>query len=198
MKRLKHAHTKVAALLAGAMLLSGVLSGCGGLPSSNGEEPTHLNFGCYSYSDSLDPITTVNSSWAGMRYGILECLFRFDSQVVAQPWLCDTYELSDDYTTWTLHIREGVQFSNGNPVTPSAVQAAFERLYAETDADRGGTGNSNPEVYLPEPELTADEVELLTSPMELTDYKDAIMEAMYRGTKRNVESEPEGKNTAAG
>ena len=40
------------------------------------------------------------------------------------------------------------------------------------------------------PELTADEVELLTSPMELTDYKDAIMEAMYRGTKRNVESEP--------
>lgn len=41
------------------------------------------------------------------------------------------------------------------------------------------------------PELTADEV-------ELTDYKDAIMEAMYRGTKRNVESEPEGKNTAAG
>ena len=26
------------------------------------------------------------------------------------------------------------------------------------------------------PELTADEVELLTSPMELTDYKDAIME----------------------
>ena len=157
MKRLKHAHTKVAALLAGAMLLSGVLSGCGGLPSSNGEEPTHLNFGCYSYSDSLDPITTVNSSWAGMRYGILECLFRFDSQVVAQPWLCDTYEHSDDYTTWTLHIREGVQFSNGNPVTPSAVQAAFERLYAETDADRGGTGNSNPEIYLPEPALTADD-----------------------------------------
>ena len=48
------------------------------------------------------------------------------------------------------------------------------------------------------PELTAEEVELLTSPMELTAYKDAIMEAMYRGTKRNIESEPEGKNTAAG
>ena len=28
----------------------------------------------------------------------------------------------------------------------------------------------------------------------LTDYKDAIMEAMYRGTKRNVESEPEEKH----
>ena len=48
------------------------------------------------------------------------------------------------------------------------------------------------------PELTAEEVELLTSPMELTDCKDAIMEAMYRGTKRNIESESVGKNTAAG
>lgn len=47
-------------------------------------------------------------------------------------------------------------------------------------------------------ELTTEEVELLTSPMELTDYKDAIMEAMYRGTKRNVESEPDPKNMEAG
>ena len=44
------------------------------------------------------------------------------------------------------------------------------------------------------PELTTDEVELLTSPLELMDYKEAIMEAMYRGTKRNVESELESKN----
>ncbi|MGO5116362.1 nickel transporter permease [Candidatus Avoscillospira sp. LCP25S3_F1] len=157
MKRLNHNPAKVGALLVGAMLLSGVLTGCGSDSAAEKTEQNHLNFGCYSYSDSLDPITTVNSSWAGMRYGILECLFRFDDQVVAQPWLCDTYEVSDDYTTWTLHIRENVKFSNGNPVTPSAVQAALERLYAETDADRGGTGNSNPEVYLPEPELTADD-----------------------------------------
>lgn len=157
MKFLKHARAKAAALLVGGMLLSSALTGCGSDSSAEGEKQTHLNFGCYSYSDSLDPVTTVNSSWAGMRYGILECLFHFDDQVVAQPWLCDTYKVSDDYKTWTLHIREGVQFSNGNPVTASAVQAAFERLYAETDSDRGGTGNSNPEVYLPEPELTADD-----------------------------------------
>ena len=48
------------------------------------------------------------------------------------------------------------------------------------------------------PELTTEEVELLTSPMELTEYKDAIMEAMYRGTKRNVKSEPEIKNAEVG
>ncbi len=48
----------------------------------------------------------------------------------------------------------------------------------------------------PEPLLTEDEVELLTSPLELADYKTAITEAMYKGTKRNVESEEEGSKNA--
>ena len=39
--------------------------------------------------------------------------------------------------------------------------------------------------------LTEEMVELLTSPFELADYKNAIMEAMFKGTKRNVESEEE-------
>ena len=48
------------------------------------------------------------------------------------------------------------------------------------------------------PELTAEAVELLTSPYDLAGCKNAIMQAMYRGTKRNVESEPDSKNTQAG
>ena len=47
------------------------------------------------------------------------------------------------------------------------------------------------------PEVSQEEVELLTSPFQLADYKTAIMEAMYKGTKRNVESEPDLKNTVA-
>ena len=39
--------------------------------------------------------------------------------------------------------------------------------------------------------LTEDAVELLTSPLELSDYKNSIMEAMFKGTKRNIESEEE-------
>lgn len=48
------------------------------------------------------------------------------------------------------------------------------------------------------PLLTAEEVELLTSPLELATYKDAIMEAMYRGTKRHIESEADPKNVPVG
>ena len=47
--------------------------------------------------------------------------------------------------------------------------------------------------------LTEETIELLTSPHELAAYKDAIMESMFRGTKRFVESEPEPeKNASAG
>lgn len=42
--------------------------------------------------------------------------------------------------------------------------------------------------------LTEEEVELLTCPADLAEYKTAITEAMLKGTKRNIESE-EVKNT---
>ena len=48
------------------------------------------------------------------------------------------------------------------------------------------------------PLLTEDEVELLTSPFDLAEYKSAIMESMYKGTKRNIKSEESLKNTAVG
>jgi hypothetical protein len=47
--------------------------------------------------------------------------------------------------------------------------------------------------------LTEDEIDLLTTPAELTEYKDAIVEAMRRGTRRDVLGEGDGsKNPQAG
>ena len=46
--------------------------------------------------------------------------------------------------------------------------------------------------------LTEDEVEILTTPHDLTEYKSAITEALFKGTQRNIESENDSKNAAAG
>ena len=46
--------------------------------------------------------------------------------------------------------------------------------------------------------LTEDVVELLTTPLDLAGYKIAITEALYKGTKRNVESEKDSKNVQVG
>lgn len=46
--------------------------------------------------------------------------------------------------------------------------------------------------------LTEEELELLTTPLQLTNYKEAIIEAMNKGTNRNIESEnAKPKNKAA-
>ena len=46
--------------------------------------------------------------------------------------------------------------------------------------------------------LTEDVVEILTTPHDLTEYKSAITEALFKGTQRNVESENDSKNATAG
>ena len=46
--------------------------------------------------------------------------------------------------------------------------------------------------------LTEDVVELLTTPLDLAGYKTAITEALYKGTKRNVENEKDSKNAQVG
>ena len=50
----------------------------------------------------------------------------------------------------------------------------------------------------PKEPLTEDVVELLTTPLDLAGYKTAITEALYKGTKRNVESEKDSKNAPVG
>lgn len=46
--------------------------------------------------------------------------------------------------------------------------------------------------------LTEEMVELLTTPLDLASYKSAITEALYKGTKRNIESETDPKNAQVG
>ena len=44
--------------------------------------------------------------------------------------------------------------------------------------------------------LTEEMVELLTVPADLATYKNAIMDALLKGTKRNIASETDAKNVA--
>lgn len=50
----------------------------------------------------------------------------------------------------------------------------------------------------PKPLITEEEIELLTTPFEMAAYKDAILSALFKGTKRNVEGEDNSKNVGTG
>src|SRR6516225_2328464 len=45
-----------------------------------------------------------------------------------QPKLAETWEISKDGLTYTFHLRKGVKFSSGNPLTAKDVRFSFRRL----------------------------------------------------------------------
>lgn len=107
-------------------------------------DPTRtLTFGIQEYSIGIDPAQEVNTAWNCSRYGVGECLFRFDNAMNVVNWLCDEYTVNDEHTVWSFHIREGVKFSDGCDLTAEAVKASFERLF-----EAGKSGSSKPATYM--------------------------------------------------
>ncbi|MBQ2137282.1 MAG: ABC transporter substrate-binding protein, partial [Selenomonas sp.] len=107
-----------------------MLAGCGADNSS--ADKGVLKVGVTNFADTLEP-TQNFFGWVVMRYGLGECLTKFDDKMNVQPWLAESWSISDDHTTWTFKIREGVKFSNGNPLTAEAVKASIERAFAKNN-----------------------------------------------------------------
>lgn len=168
---------KLTALLLSVLLIAGVMAGCGSQSSGNSNATTPagnregevnqqayeaerdtsgnrtMTFGIQNYGGGgIDPAREINCAWNASRYGVSECLFKFDNAMNVVGTLCDSYTVSDDHTEWVFHIRDGVKFSDGCDLTAEAVKASFDRLY-----EAGPSGSSAPQKYLEaEAEITAD------------------------------------------
>ena len=117
---------KLLSVAMAACLSVAVFAGCGGKEASRDT----LRVGVTNFADSLEP--TENAfGWVVMRYGMGETLTKFDEKMNIQPWLAESWKISDDKLTWTFKIRDGVKFSNGNPLTAEAVKASIERAFAK-------------------------------------------------------------------
>ena len=117
---------KLLSVAMAACLSVAVFAGCGGKEASKDT----LRVGVTNFADSLEP--TENAfGWVVMRYGMGETLTKFDEKMNIQPWLAEKWTISDDKLTWTFKIRDGVKFSNGNPLTAEAVKASIERAFAK-------------------------------------------------------------------
>ena len=156
MKVFKRIKKVMVATLIAAMTL-GAVTGCSSSSngsSNGGGDSKTLNFGCTNFSDSLDPSSIVNAAWCVSRYGIGECLYRFDQQMQPQPYLADSVKSNDDNTEWTFHIRDGVKFSNGKELTPSAVKKSIEYTFKQ---EEDGKGTAHPSQFLKYDSIEADD-----------------------------------------
>ncbi|WP_294374735.1 ABC transporter substrate-binding protein [uncultured Clostridium sp.] len=120
-------------MLLGCTLAVSIFTGCG-KTSNNGtnldKESTkkggEITIGVTSFADTLEP-TEQYFSWVVSRYGVGECLARFDEKGEMVPCLAESWENSEDGLTWKFKIRQGVKFSNGDDMTPDLVKASLER-----------------------------------------------------------------------
>lgn len=120
---------KKGALLAAAALMAFAITGCGGSGSNSKTAKDTLTVGVTNFADSLEP-TDNYFGWQVMRYGIGECLVHFDGKMNAEPWIAESWKVSDDKMSWTFKIKD-IKFSNGTPVTGEAVKKSIERTFAK-------------------------------------------------------------------
>ncbi len=52
-------------------------------------------------------------------------LFLYDQDLVMRPWLCESWEV-DSEGAWSLHLRQGLRWSNGQPCTFQDVRFALD------------------------------------------------------------------------
>ena len=123
------------AAVAALTMLTGSLSGCGmdasaadasntgsGSAKTEGSrtaetEEKKLVIGTGQTCNTLDPVESYNG-WYIVRFGISETLTKMNDDMTISGWLAeDDYSVSEDQKTWTFTIRDGITFSNGNPVT---------------------------------------------------------------------------------
>src|SRR5258708_16941938 len=78
----------------------------------------------------LDPIWTTALITRNFGYMIYDVLFAKDANLKIQPQMAEKYEISDDKLTYTITLRDGLEWSDGKPVTSEDCVASIKRWAA--------------------------------------------------------------------
>lgn len=135
----------LAAIAAAATL---ALTSCAGSPAEPAPSPTEADTSTqaptedagsasggtliYATGDAeptcLDPHVGGNYPQALISTQYLEPLVGRSVDGEIQPWLAESWEVSEDGHTWDMHLREGVTFTDGTPLDAEAVKVNIEHL----------------------------------------------------------------------
>jgi peptide/nickel transport system substrate-binding protein len=79
----------------------------------------------------LDPIWTTAYIVRNHGYMIYDTLFAMDAKGEIKPQMVDKYDLSADKLTYTMHLRDGLLWHDGKPVTAEDCVASIKRWAAK-------------------------------------------------------------------
>jgi peptide/nickel transport system substrate-binding protein len=135
------------------------LSACTGAVASSGER---IDGGTIVYAHQQEPFC-VFGGWieqAYLSYQVLDNLTSLDENHEVVPWLATEWSSSDDGLTWTFTLKEGVEFTDGSPLTAEVVAYNFDYWVAG--------GNSTALVWLQDYYVSAEAVDDLTVQINLS------------------------------
>lgn len=133
---------KLLALFLALVMVGAVLPGCGdgskdpGGQGNNGKTGEPVKGGeitvgiAQDLDDSLDPHQTVAAGTREVLFNIFEGLVKPNSDGEMIPAVAEKYTLSEDGTTYTFTLREGLKFHNGQTVTAEDVVYSINRCAA--------------------------------------------------------------------
>lgn len=131
----------IAALATTVALAAGCSSGSAASGGSAGDGQPRQGGEITFLIDSLGPTWIPNnsaiSSFQGHIWGhVTDKLVYVDDNGKASPWIAESWEQNDAATEFTLHLKQGVTFSDGTPLDAKAVVANLD-IWSKGDASRG-------------------------------------------------------------
>lgn len=119
----------LAALAAAAALALSACSGSSGAASSdaNGELVWGVD-GSLLSAGKMDPQTSQLDVTAMVQRAVLDSLVFQKPDGSFVPWLAKKWEVSEDGTAYTFHLRDDVTFTDGEKFDAAAVKANFDRI----------------------------------------------------------------------
>src|SRR5215510_13215975 len=112
-----------AAALIGALLLGVATWAMATEPKKGGT----LKFIPHADLKVLDPVWTTAYITRNHGYMVYDVLFALDEKLQVQPQMVDTWEASQDGMHYTFHLRQGLKFHDGSPVTAEDAVASLRR-----------------------------------------------------------------------
>ena len=135
-RRGRHGRDATAVGLIAALLLALGLVGAAVGPAAadsgsdeGSDEDLIFRVGVLQDIDNLNPFKGITAA-AYEAWGLMyDTLTGYSAEDFApEPRLAESWEQSDDGLTWTYHLRDGVEFSDGEPLTADDVAYTFNRI----------------------------------------------------------------------
>ena len=119
-------------LVCGALTIA-LVAGSG---DKAGESASQITIGIpQDIEDSLDPHKAVAAGTKEVLFNLYEGLVKPDSSGELQPAIASDYSISEDATTYTFTLREGVKFHDGSMVTAEDVKYSIDRCADTTNGE---------------------------------------------------------------